>query len=89
MTAWRGERSVRRTMQRALSGRVIALFVLLGVPAAAIAHGGDPLDSYGCHKQRGAGGYHCHKGQFAGHTFASKEEMLKEMHRRKFGPRKP
>ncbi|MDH3318113.1 MAG: hypothetical protein OEO84_00285 [Betaproteobacteria bacterium] len=76
-------------MQRALAGRIVALLVLVALPAVAGAHGGERLDSYGCHKNRGAGGYHCHKGQFAGKSFMSKQEMLKERARRKFGPGKP
>lgn len=40
------------------------------------AHGGG-RDRYGCHHDRRAGVYHCHKGTFAGRRFSSKEEMLK------------
>jgi hypothetical protein len=69
--------------------RLAVLAALAAVAAAAIAHGGERLDAYGCHKNRGAGGYHCHKGPFAGRTFTSKEEMLKALHRRKFGTGKP
>ena len=65
----------------------VFIAVLLA-PAGAGAHG-DPLDNYGCHKNRGAGGYHCHKGPFAGRTFMSKEEMLKELARRKGGTGRP
>lgn len=67
----------------------IAAYVLLATtPTGAGAHG-DPLDAYGCHKNRGAGGYHCHKGPFAGRTFMSKEEMLKALAQRKGGTRRP
>jgi hypothetical protein len=66
----------------------IAACVLLVTPTGAGAHG-DPLDSHGCHKNRGAGGYHCHKGPFAGRTFMSKEEMLKALAQRKGGTRRP
>lgn len=41
----------------------------------AFAHGG-VLDSYGCHNDRKAGGYHCHRETFAGQSFGSKAEML-------------
>jgi len=34
------------------------------------------LDSYGCHNNRKHGGYHCHRGKFAGQSFSSKAEML-------------
>ena len=47
-------------------------------PILAAAHGGG-LDAYGCHHNRKAGGYHCHRGQLAGQSFASKEAMLKEL----------
>lgn len=40
------------------------------------AHGGG-LDAHGCHNNRKAGGYHCHRGPYAGESFGSKEEMLK------------
>jgi len=41
----------------------------------AYAHGGG-LDGYGCHHNRKTGRYHCHKGQFAGRSFADQSEML-------------
>jgi hypothetical protein len=40
-------------------------------------HGGG-LDAYGCHNNRKAGGYHCHRGPYAGESFSSKEEMLRK-----------
>jgi hypothetical protein len=67
---------------------ILAFALLVAMPAAVSAHG-DPLDAHGCHKNRGAGGYHCHKGPFAGRTFMSKEEMLKELARRKGGTGRP
>lgn len=42
------------------------------------AHGGG-LDSYGCHHNRKAGGYHCHRGSLAGQHFDSKAEMLGQL----------
>lgn len=48
--------------------------VLLWSPSA-ISHGGG-LDSYGCHHNRKQGGYHCHRGENAGKSYASKEDML-------------
>jgi hypothetical protein len=39
------------------------------------AHGGG-LDD-GCHNNRKASGYHCHRGPYAGESFSSKEEMLR------------
>ena len=57
----------------------LLLCVLLS--SAAWAHRG-PLDGSGCHKNRAQGGYHCHSGALKGETFASREVMLKELHRR-------
>ena len=42
-------------------------------------HGGG-LDRYGCHHNRKQGGYHCHRGMFAGQQFGSKAEMLRQPH---------
>ncbi len=41
----------------------------------AWAHGGG-LDEFGCHHNRKHGGYHCHRGLFAGKSFESKVEMI-------------
>lgn len=49
--------------------------LLTTISGSALAHGGG-LDSYGCHNDRKHGGYHCHRGQFAGQSFSSKAEML-------------
>jgi hypothetical protein len=67
---------------------VVQLAVGLGLFLAATLlpaypHGGG-LDSYGCHHNRKAGGYHCHRGPLAGQSFASQDEML-----RKLGSEKP
>jgi len=56
---------------------VVTLFYFVAT-TVAWAHGGG-LDSYGCHHNRKAGGYHCHRGPLAGQQFASKEEMLKQL----------
>ena len=48
-------------------------FLCVSLPA--YPHGGG-LDAYGCHHNRVHGGYHCHRGQFAGQSFASQGEML-------------
>lgn len=69
--------------------RIAILAALLAVPALGAAHG-DRLDRHGCHKNRGAGGYHCHKGPFAGRSFPSQEAMLKALKERRGGaPRRP
>ena len=55
----------------------ISLAIIISAsPSIAFSHGGG-LDSYGCHHNRKAGGYHCHRGEFKGQSFPSKEEMLK------------
>jgi len=54
---------------------LINIFGLLLTPTITLPHGGG-LDTYGCHHDRKHGGYHCHRGQFAGRSFASKAEML-------------
>lgn len=59
--------------------RPAAFFIAASVaPIFAFAHGGG-LDGYGCHRNRKQGGYHCHRGPLAGQSFASKEQMLKEL----------
>lgn len=67
--------------------RLYLFAVCLAIPTLASAHGGG-LDAYGCHQNRGAGGYHCHKGPLAGQSFISKDEMLKALAKRKTGPTK-
>ena len=55
------------------------VFVLLAAfagPGPAWAHGGG-LDSLGCHHDRKAGGYHCHRGSLAGQYFGSQQDALK------------
>ena len=54
----------------------IGLFLCAIMPA--YPHGGG-LDAYGCHNNRKAGGYHCHRGPLAGESFSSKEEMLRKL----------
>jgi len=53
------------------------LFFTLSYSVPAYPHGGG-LDSYGCHHNRKQGGYHCHRGDFAGQHFSSKQEMLRQ-----------
>ena len=68
---------------------VVALLLAgLAVPVRADAHG-DKLDTYGCHKNRSAGGYHCHKGPFTGRSFQSQDEMLKAQRARRGGASTP
>src|SRR5262245_58248170 len=56
----------------------LGLALLLGTILPAYPHGGG-LDSYGCHHNRKAGGYHCHRGPLAGQSFGSQEEMLRQI----------
>lgn len=53
---------------------VAGLSIFSSRPAAA--HGGG-LDGYGCHNDRKAGSYHCHRGTCAGQSFASKAAAVK------------
>jgi micrococcal nuclease len=53
---------------------LLILLISVFAPGAAAPHDGG-LDSYGCHHDRKQGGYHCHRGQFAGQSFASQAEM--------------
>ena len=69
--------------------RIVALALASGallwaLPISAQAHGGG-LDAYGCHHNRKAGGYHCHRGPLAGQAFASKDAMLTELAKRERG----
>ena len=57
--------------------RMSALLTLLAIPGLALAHPGG-LDKNGCHTDKKAGDYHCHKGPNAGKNFSSKEAMLKD-----------
>jgi len=59
----------------ALGSAGLLILVLSGLPASA--HGGG-LDRYGCHNDRKAGTYHCHRGPCAGKSFSSQAEMLKD-----------
>ena len=54
----------------------IGLFLCTTLPA--YPHGGG-LDAHGCHNNRKAGGYHCHRGPLAGHSFTSQDQMLKKL----------
>ena len=53
----------------------LALAVIVVAPALAWAHGGG-LDSHGCHNDKKAGDYHCHKGRHSGASFKNQAAML-------------
>lgn len=73
---------------RIASSILAALTIVSVVPAVALSHGGG-LDAYGCHRNRKAGGYHCHRGEFSGRSFSRKEDMLDLMQSRKTPQSKP
>ena len=56
----------------------LALEIFLGLSGIAVAHSGI-VDGYGCHRGRDKVSYHCHQGPFAGRTFKSKEDFLREL----------
>lgn len=64
-----------------LTSALFSIAIVLMSPAAAVAHGGG-LDSQGCHHNRKAGGYHCHRGPMAGQSFQSKSEATRAQGRR-------
>lgn len=55
-----------------------ALAVLLATPSVGFSHGGG-LDGQGCHHNRKAGGYHCHRGPLAGRSFPSKTDAARAL----------
>lgn len=63
---------------RYLAILLISCLMAVITPSAAFAHGGG-LDSLGCHHNRKAGGYHCHRGSLAGQNFGSKAEAQKAL----------
>ena len=56
----------------------VALGIVFGLCGIADAHSG-LLDGYGCHVGPDKVSYHCHQGQFAGRTFKSKADFLREL----------
>ncbi len=54
---------------------LIVAAVALACPLVALGHGG-AMDECGCHTDRKAGNYHCHRGQFANKIFHDKQELL-------------
>jgi len=57
---------------------VLAVGFLFGLSGVAASHSGI-VDGYGCHRGPDKVSYHCHQGQFAGRTFKSKEDFLREL----------
>ena len=63
--------------------RLGALFVFLLVSTITVHAHEVLLDRHGCHYDMEQGGYHCHRGQFAGKTFTTKTGMYKELRKSK------
>ena len=57
---------------------LLALGISFGLSGIAGAHFG-LVDGYGCHVGPDKVSYHCHQGEFAGRTFKSKEDFLREL----------
>jgi hypothetical protein len=70
------QRQTRKAIIRSVL--IVATALALNLPSPALPHGGG-LDSYGCHNNRKAGGYHCHRGALAGQAFGSQAEMLQQL----------
>jgi len=60
--------------------RLTLVLLSLLVASQAHAHGGG-LDKLGCHHNRKAGGYHCHRGVLAGKAFSTKQKALNRLRR--------
>ena len=58
------------------------LLIVLAWTATASAHGGGQ-DANGCHNDKKAGNYHCHKGSLADQSFGSKAEGMKALEKAK------
>lgn len=57
--------------------RILLTAVLIAtIPAPSRGHGGG-LDAFGCHYNRQAVGYHCHRGPAAGQEYLSQAVMLR------------
>jgi hypothetical protein len=66
----------------------LAVGICFGAAGAGHAHSG-LVDGYGCHRGPDKVSYHCHQGQFAGRTFKSKEDFLRELRGGKAEPFSP
>jgi hypothetical protein len=69
-------------MARVILSTICRFFAGLAIAVAAAAPAGAHsgiVDGYGCHRGPDKVSYHCHSGQFAGRTFKSKEDFLREL----------
>jgi hypothetical protein len=67
-----------RQINRVRLRLVLALGFLFGLSDVAASHSGI-VDGYGCHRGPDKVSYHCHQGQFAGKTFKSKDDFLRQL----------
>ena len=65
-------------LQGMLRLTTILFFSFTLISVDAFAHGGG-LDGLGCHHNRKAAGYHCHRGPMAGQLFRSKNEAVQKL----------
>jgi hypothetical protein len=80
---------IRLTRGSRIVGLIALVFTIsLGLSGLAEAHTGI-VDGYGCHRGPDKVTYHCHQGQFAGKTFKSKEDFLRELRGGKSGQLSP
>lgn len=61
-------------MQRACGFAGMLAIAAAGFTPAGLAHPGG-VDRYGCHRDREASEYHCHRGVLDGRRFASKDQL--------------
>ena len=61
------------------------LFLTSGI---ADSHSGI-VDGYGCHRDPKKGNYHCHQGPYAGKSFPSRDEFLRQLRSPKSALPKP
>jgi hypothetical protein len=72
----------------AIAQLAVVFAVCVGAAGSGQAHSG-LVDGYGCHRGPDKVTYHCHQGQFAGRTFKSKEDFLRELRGGKSEPFSP
>jgi hypothetical protein len=58
---------------------VLWLFGFLFVTSATADGHSGIVDGYGCHRDPKKGNYHCHQGPYAGKSFPSREEFLRQL----------
>ena len=58
---------------------VLSFFGLLLLTWGFVDSHGGLVDGYGCHRGPKKEGYHCHQGPYAGRSFKSREEFLRQL----------